>query len=153
MLLDAFADRLHDLEVDAQKIVAAHPRLSRHAGGDDADIGARNVSVGVGALQIGVEPLDRAALRQIQGLPLGNTFGNVKDDDVAKFLDRGEMGKRAADLASADKSDLGSCHGDLLRFESRQGRSPEIGFCPALQCRNGMPLHTMKGLSVPRATV
>ena len=30
---------IYDLEVDAQEIVAAHARLARHAGGDDADLG------------------------------------------------------------------------------------------------------------------
>jgi hypothetical protein len=35
-----FADRLHDLEVDAEQVVAAHARLARHAGGDDDHVGA-----------------------------------------------------------------------------------------------------------------
>ena len=41
---EALADRLHDLEVDAEQIVAAHARLARHAGGDDADVGAGDLS-------------------------------------------------------------------------------------------------------------
>ena len=40
VLGDALADRLHHLEVDAEQVVAAHARLARHAGGDDADVGA-----------------------------------------------------------------------------------------------------------------
>jgi hypothetical protein len=40
VLLDAGADGLHDLEVDAEQIVAAHARLARHAGGDDDHVGA-----------------------------------------------------------------------------------------------------------------
>ena len=40
VFLDAGADLLHHLEVDAEQIVAAHARLARHAGGDDADVGA-----------------------------------------------------------------------------------------------------------------
>ena len=36
VLLDALADRLHHLEVDAEQVVAAHAGLARHAGGDDA---------------------------------------------------------------------------------------------------------------------
>ena len=31
---------LHHLEIDVEQIVAAHARLARHAGGDDADVGA-----------------------------------------------------------------------------------------------------------------
>jgi hypothetical protein len=38
VVADAFAHGFHDLEVDAQKVVAAHARLARDAGGDDADI-------------------------------------------------------------------------------------------------------------------
>ena len=36
VLLDAGADLLHHLEVDAEQVVAAHAGLARHAGGDDA---------------------------------------------------------------------------------------------------------------------
>jgi hypothetical protein len=63
VVADAFAHLLHDLEVDAQKVVAAHARLARHAGGDDAHIRARDVGVVVGALQLGVEPR-RARIRR-----------------------------------------------------------------------------------------
>ena len=35
VFLDACADLIHHLQVDAEKIVAAHARLARHAGGDD----------------------------------------------------------------------------------------------------------------------
>ena len=40
MLLDRLADRLDDPGIDADQIVAAHPRLARNAGGDDDHIGA-----------------------------------------------------------------------------------------------------------------
>ena len=43
--LDALADRLHDLQIDAEQVVAAHARLARHAGGDDADVGAGDVGI------------------------------------------------------------------------------------------------------------
>ena len=49
VLLDAGADLLHHLEIDAEQIVAAHAGLARHAGGDDADVGAVDRRVGVGA--------------------------------------------------------------------------------------------------------
>jgi hypothetical protein len=56
VVADALAHGFHDLEVDAQKVVAAHARLARHTGGDDADIRARDVGVIVRALELGVEP-------------------------------------------------------------------------------------------------
>ncbi len=113
MGLDAFADRFHDLEVDAQKVVARHAGLARHTGGDDADIGARDVLVGVGALEDPVEALGQAQLGDVERLALRRALGDVEEDDVAKFLDRGEMGEGAADLARADQRDFGSGHGYL----------------------------------------
>ena len=38
-LTTLLGDRLHDLVVDLQQVVAAHARLARHAGGDDDDVG------------------------------------------------------------------------------------------------------------------
>ena len=111
VFLQALTHGLHDLEVDAQKVVAAHPRLARPAGGEDADIGARDIGVRGGALERRVKALDRAGLGNVQRLALGGAFGDVEQDDVAEFLDGREMGKRAADLACADERDLGSCHG------------------------------------------
>ena len=40
---------VHHLEVDAEQIVAAHAGLARHAGGDDAHVGALDRLVVVGA--------------------------------------------------------------------------------------------------------
>src|SRR5947199_1666386 len=75
---DAGADLLHHLEVDAEKIVATHPRLARHACGDDTDASAIDGVIGIGASEMCVEVLDRRGLYEIEGLPLGNTFGDVK---------------------------------------------------------------------------
>ena len=114
MGLDALADRLHHLEVDAEQVVAAHAGLARHAGGDDADVGAGDVGVVRGALERGVEAFDGARFRDVERLALGRAVGNVEQDDVAEFLERGEMGQRAADLAGADEGNLGSGHGELI---------------------------------------
>ena len=96
------------------------PGLRGHAGGDDADIGAREVGVGVGARERGVEAFGRAGLRDVQRLALRRAFGDVEQDDVAQFLERDEMGERAADLSGADEGDLGSGH----------GTSGSVGCCP-----------------------
>ena len=45
VLANALADRLHDLEVDSEQVVPAHARLARHAGGDDAHVGAFDVGI------------------------------------------------------------------------------------------------------------
>ena len=83
ILLDAGADLLHHLDVDADEVVAAHARLAGYAGGDDADVGTLNISISVGAAQLAVEAFDRARLGDIQRLALRQALGDVENDDVA----------------------------------------------------------------------
>ena len=110
MLGDTFTHRFHDLQVDAQQVVTAHTGLACHPGGDDADIGARNIGVVLGARQGGVEALGRARFGDVERFALGEALCNVKEDNVPQFFQRGEMGERAADIACADEGDLGSSH-------------------------------------------
>ena len=58
IFLDALAHLLHDLEIDVEKVIAAHAWLARHASGNDTNVGAFNVRIGVGALERDVETLD-----------------------------------------------------------------------------------------------
>src|SRR3712207_8531882 len=46
---------LHDLEVDADEVVAAHAGLARHAGRHDHHVGARDGRVVARARELGVE--------------------------------------------------------------------------------------------------
>ncbi len=108
--LDALADRLHHLEVDPEQIVAAHPGLSGDSGGDDADVGVGDLGIILGAGQPDVIAFDRAGLGEIEALALRNALGDVDHHDVAKLLDRREMGERAADIAGADQRDLLASH-------------------------------------------
>ena len=112
MLLDALADRVDDLGVDADQVVARHAGLARHAGGDDDDVGALDVLVVGGAAVLGVEPLDRAELGDVERLALGDALGggNVEQDDVAQFLLAGEQRQGAANLSGADQRDLLASH-------------------------------------------
>ena len=111
ILLDAFADRGHHFQIDADQIVAAHARLARHAGGDDHHIGALDVGIVLGALEFGIKAFDGTGLGQIQRFALGQTFGNVEDHDIAQFLDRRQMSQRAADLSATDKGNFLARHG------------------------------------------
>src|SRR6185437_3986817 len=110
VLLDAGADLLHHLEIDAEQIVTAHSRLARHAGGDDADVGAIDCFVAVGAGEMRIEFVDRRGLRDIQRLALRDTLHDVEHDDVAELLETDEVGERAADLASADQRNFVTRH-------------------------------------------
>ena len=111
MRLDAGADRVHHLEIDAEQVVAAHAGLARHAGGDDDDVGAGDVGVGTGPRQLGVEAVDRRGFGEIERLALRNAVDDVEENDVAQFLQRGQMRQRAADLAGPDQSNLLTRHG------------------------------------------
>ena len=109
-------DLAHDLGIDREQVVAAHAGLARHAGSDDHHVGARDRRIVLGAAEGRVEALHRAALGEVQRLALGHAFDDVEEHDVAKILERGEVGERAADVARADQRDLAACHGESLRF-------------------------------------
>ena len=110
VLLEAGADLFHDLEIDAEQVVAAHARLARHAGGDDADVGALDAGIVVDAGQPGVEPIDRRRLRDIEPLALRNALGDIEQHHVAEVLEADHVGERAADHAGADERYLVACH-------------------------------------------
>ena len=113
--LDAFADGLHDLQVDAQQVVAAHARLARHAGGDDADVGAGDVGVVVGALQGHVLAEHGRGFGDVERLTLRGAFGDIEQDHVAQLFASGDVGQGAADHAGADKGDLRASHGVSIK--------------------------------------
>jgi len=110
MLLDAFTDGGHHLEVDAQQVVAAHAGLARHAGGDDDDVRAGDRLVGTGAGELGVEALHGAGFGEVERLALRHAVDDVEQHDVAEFLHCRQMGERAADLTRADQCDLVTRH-------------------------------------------
>ena len=126
VFLDAGADLLHHLEVDAEQIVAAHAGLARHAGGDDADIGAVDRVVGIGAGELGVEAVDRRGLGEVERLALRDAFGDVEQHDVAELLEADEVGERAADLAGADQCNLGTRHVGKILASWRDGREMAV---------------------------
>ena len=113
VFFDAGADLLHHLEVDFEKIVAAHAGLARNARGHDDDIGILDVDIVVRALEIAVEAFDRRGFGNVERFALRHAFEDIEDHDVAEFLEADQMGQRPADHASADKRNL------LARHENR----------------------------------
>src|SRR5690606_8894190 len=87
VLLDARAYLLHDLEVDAEQVIAAHAGLPRHARGDDHHVGTRDVGIGTRALDRRIEALDRTRLHEIEPFAGRNAFRNVEQHDVAELLE------------------------------------------------------------------
>ncbi len=110
IFLDAGADLLHHLEIDAQEIVTAHARLARDAGGHDADRGALERLIGVHAGKADVVTVDRRRLGDVEGLALRNALGDVEQHHVAEFLETHKVRERAADLACADQCNFWTCH-------------------------------------------
>ena len=146
VLGDAGAGLGHDLEIDADEIVAAHAGLARHAGGDDDHVGALDRLIGLGAGDPGVEALDRRGLGEIERLALRDAFGDVEQDHVAEVLEAGEQRERAADLTGADQCNLLARHGDVLRVGSRPRKSrgdviSPLG--PAVQVANWVDAHAL----------
>ena len=110
VLLDAGADGFHDLEVDAEEVVAAHARLAGHARGDDDHVGAGDGGIVAGAGELRVEAFDRRGFGEIERLALRDAVGDVEQDDVAEFLETGQQRQRAADLPSPDQCNLVTRH-------------------------------------------
>ena len=84
------------------------------------DVRAGDVGVVVRALELRVEAFDRAGLREVERLALRQAFDDVEQHDVAQFLERREMGERAADLSAADERDFLAGHGESF-LGSRAG--------------------------------
>ena len=100
------------------------PGLRAHAGRHDHHIGARDVGVSIGALEFGVIAFDRARPAAISSaLALRQAFDDVEQNDVAEFLERDEMGQRAADLSAADERDFPAGHGAILSVKNADVRS------------------------------
>ena len=125
-VLDAGADRVHHLEIDAEEVVAAHAGLARDARGDDDDIGACDGRIVARAGEPRVEALDWARLREIKRLSLRNAVDDVEEDDVAELLHRGKMRQRAADLAGSDQSNFPARHGSFRSFSVKPLGQPHV---------------------------
>ena len=76
------------------------------------EIGAGNVGIRLGAGNRGVVAFEGARLMHVERLALRQAFDDVKNDDIAEALQRGEMGKRAADVTATDEGDPRSYHSE-----------------------------------------
>ena len=98
-MLDARANRFHHLQIDTQKIIAAHAGLPRHAGGDNHDIRTRNRLIARRALIRCIKTVNRRGLGNIQPLALRDTIRNVEEDNITQLFQPREVGERAANLS------------------------------------------------------
>ena len=123
IFLQAGADLIHHLEIDAEQVVTAHAGLARHAGGDDADVGALDALVGVGAGIFRVEALDRRGLRDVERFALRDALHDVEHHDIAELFQADQVSQRTADLARADQSNLLARHGVKILCGIRENRA------------------------------
>ena len=131
---NAFANGFHDLKVDAQKVITAHAGFARNTSGHDAHVGACDIRVIRGTLHIGIKAFGGTRFGNIQRLALGQTIRNVEQDNVAQFLDSSEVGKRAPDVACADKGNFSSGHGRSLRWDINDPSTPNHSTNAAQDC-------------------
>ena len=101
---------VHDLEVDAKQVVAAHAGLAGHAGGDDDDVCAGDRGIVARANQSRVDAFNRGRFGQIQRLALRHAIDDVEQDDVAKLFQRRQKRQCPANLPGPDQTYLLARH-------------------------------------------
>jgi hypothetical protein len=129
---DSWRDALHDFEVVAHEIVAAHTRLSRLAGCDHHDVGPRCCAPVAAADDSRVGSEDRAGFVHVERNAGRLLIGNVDDDDVGQLLFRNGARDGRADVAgAADNRLFVSCRfqAPILRAMSRSGSRVSHSFC------------------------
>src|ERR1700682_1035973 len=130
----------HDLDVDAEQVLAAHARLARHARGDDDHVGAGHFVVLVGADDARIVPVGGARLHEVERLALRDALHHVVEDDVAQLLLGHEQREVAADLTCADEGNLPARHGssNAAAFGLRPDAG-QAGVLPMLRLSPGPP--------------
>src|SRR5262249_35701359 len=122
MFLDAGADRLDNLEIDAEEIVAAHSGFARNAGRHDDNIGACYGFIIIASGERHIKTFDRSRFGKIERLALRCSFGNIVEHDVAELIERREVSQSAADLTCTNQSDFVARH-ELLVLLCPCGRT------------------------------
>src|SRR5262249_19587695 len=75
-------------------------------------------------------------LHEVERLALGDTFGDVEQDDVTELFEADKMGERAANLAGTDQCNLGTRHvGKNLGWGAAESPAKRVidRFRPAVQ--------------------
>jgi hypothetical protein len=127
VLDDLLGDRLHDLEIDVEQIIAAHPGLARDTGRDHDHIGASGLFPallrGADAHDARVGGFDRTRLEHVERHPLRFGLGDVDNHDVRQLPVGNRPRNRRADSARATDDGDFSVHDDLSLISARITRS------------------------------
>src|SRR3546814_10406547 len=89
--LDALTHGLHDLQIDAQQVIAAHARLAGNPGCNNDDVRASDIGIIVRTLQVRIATLHRAALGDMK-LAVIAPGRPATTERKAPELETGEMG-------------------------------------------------------------
>src|SRR3984957_931627 len=95
VLPDPRTDRVHNLEIDAEQVVAAHSGFAGNAGSDDGHVGAGDRGIVARAGQSRVDALYRRRLGQVERLALRHAVDDIEKDDVAELFQRRQEGQRS----------------------------------------------------------
>ena len=127
-------DRLDDVLVRRDEVVAAHPRLARQAGRDHDDLGAGGLVVAVRPGDARLVAEDGGGLVDVERLALREALLDVDEDDVAVVAARELLRAGRADVPGADDRDLPT-H-ERARPCARSGRRRPRS-CPPRSGRRG----------------
>src|SRR5690625_5198317 len=122
---DPLSHCVHDLHIGGKEVIAAHSGFAGNSGGHDHHVGTGDCRVVARPGEVGIEPLDRRCLRNVQCLALRDTLCDVEKNDVAQLLQAGQQHQCAADIACADQRDLVACHEELPGFSCAE-MSPAV---------------------------
>jgi hypothetical protein len=104
---------LDDVVIGPQQVIAAHSRLARKTGGENHDIGVLRGPVIVAAGYLDVDPLDRAGLKDVEGLALRDAFQDIYHDNVGQSLPGQTDRATGTDISRSYNCDLLSHIGSL----------------------------------------
>ena len=104
---ELLGDAADDARVLGEEVVAAHARLAREAGRDDADVGALGQRVVAAAGELGVELVDGGGLPEVEGLALRDPLLDIDEDDLVRHVFAGDaLCDGRAHVAGADDGDF-----------------------------------------------
>ena len=96
------SDTFDNAGIGADKIITAHPRLSRNTGCDNDNIRSGRIFITVGSGEMGIMFFYGSRLIQIQGFALGYAFDDVHQNNITQLLFSQSLGRSRPNISSAD---------------------------------------------------
>ena len=123
MLQDGFGDRIDDLGVGGDQIVAAHTRFAGYAGCDHHDVRTGGFFIVIRTFDVSAVIIDGGLLPGVEGFAARQVAGDIQQNDFLNNVAmRQHIGNGSANVARTDYSYFTHDIGDLknLVFKSRK---------------------------------